>query len=158
MDQPDPTPADDSVAPTTTVTPAAGGGNHPTVPPFVVDGPGVTSVQLLGSHRQARRLVLTFDRPLDPGRAQDLHNYELLALPGSGRAPRIKTTVYDAAAQTVTLIPVHRLNLHKRFQLTVVGTGPSGVTDVSGNLLDGQKTGHAGSDFVTVVGAASRVR
>jgi hypothetical protein len=35
--------------------------------------------------------------------------------------------------------------------LTVVGTGPSGVADGSGNLLDGQKAGHPGSDFVTMI-------
>jgi hypothetical protein len=34
----------------------------------------------------------------------------------------------------------------------------SGVTDVSGNLLDGQDTGHSASNFVTIVGAASLVR
>ena len=48
---------------------------------------------------------------------------------------------------------VRRLNLHRRFRLTVVGIGPSGVPDIAGNLLDGQKTGRSGSNFVTIVSA-----
>jgi hypothetical protein len=103
-------------------------------------------------------LVLTFDHPLDPRRARDLSNYQLVVLASSGRATRIKQAVYDSATQTVSLLLARRLNLHKRFRLTVVGTGPVGVTDLSGNLLDGQKTGHSGSNFVTIVSATNLVR
>jgi hypothetical protein len=35
--------------------------------------------------------------------------------------------------------------------LTVNGTGPGGVIDAQGNLLDGQMTGHPGSNFSTIV-------
>jgi hypothetical protein len=41
--------------------------------------------------------------------------------------------------------------------LTVIGTRPSGVTDASGNLLDGLKNGDPGSNFVTIVSAADLV-
>jgi hypothetical protein len=42
--------------------------------------------------------------------------------------------------------------------LTVVGTGPSGVADSFGNLLDGRNArGDAGSNFVTIVSAADLV-
>jgi hypothetical protein len=51
----------------------------------------------------------------------------------------------------VTLKPVHRLNLHHRFRLTIQGTGPGGISDTSANLLDGENTGAPGSDFATVV-------
>jgi hypothetical protein len=65
--------------------------------------------------------------------------------------------VYDDASRTMTLSPVHRLNLHNLFRLTVIGTGQSGVIDLSGNLLDGQGDGDPGSNFVTIISAADLV-
>jgi len=146
MTQTDPTPSDNHLAQVTRVSNPVG-----------VDGPTVTLVQRFGFHELPTTLVLTFDEPLDPGRAQNLNDYQIVAL---GRFPRtldIGAAVYDSATQTVTLSPVRRLNFHHRFRLTVVGTGPSGVTDTSGNLLDGQKTGHPGSNFVTIVTAFNLV-
>jgi len=139
LNQTDPTPDDNSLTQNTTVA------------PVVVDGPTVTSVQRFGFHALPTTLVLTFDAQLDPARAQDPANYEIVALGGSRHTIRIKTAVYDSATRTVTLSPVHRLNLHHRFRLTVVGTGPGGVTDSSGNLLDGLKNGDPGHNFVTIV-------
>jgi hypothetical protein len=101
--------------------------------------------------------VLTFDKPLDPVRAQDPANYQLVALDGSGRTIGIQSAVYDPATQTVTLRPVHQLDLFHRFGLRVVGTGFKGLADSSGNLLDGRKNGRSGSDFVTVISAANLV-
>jgi hypothetical protein len=138
----DPTPADNSASFTGTVGPA---------------GPIVVSLRAFGLVAKTTSLVLTFDRPLEPGRAEDLHNYHLVTLVGPKRTIRIKSAVYDAASLTVTLRPVQRLNLHKRFQLTVVGTGPSGVTDSSGNLLGVQTIGQPGSNFVAIVSAANSV-
>jgi len=84
-------------------------------------------------------------------------NHNLVKLGGSRRAIAIKSATYDPTMQAVTLRPVQRLNLHRHFRLTVVGTAPSGVTDTLGNLLDGQETGHPGSNFVTIVSAANLV-
>jgi uncharacterized repeat protein (TIGR01451 family) len=146
MDQTDPTPADDSIARSTTVVPQ------------VVDGPVVTSVQPLGAHGQTKALVLAFNQPLNPTKAQILGNYQIVPLGRPKRAIRIKAALYNAATQTVTLTLAQRLKPNRRFQLTVVGTGPSGVTDLSGNLLDGQKTGDPGSNFVMVASAANVMR
>jgi virginiamycin B lyase len=146
MNQTDPTPADNTLAQMTSVPPPAG-----------VDGPRVTLVQRFGFHELPTTLVLTFNEPLDPGRAQNLNDYQIVAL---GRHPRtigIGAAVYDAARQTVTLSPIRRLNFHHRFRLTVVGTGASGVADVARNLLDGQHTGRPGSDYVTIVTARNLV-
>jgi hypothetical protein len=65
--------------------------------------------------------------------------------------------VYDSATQTVTLTPARRLNRHRVYQLTITGTGPSGVADTHGNLLDGRGNGEPGSDFVTTVTASNLV-
>jgi hypothetical protein len=155
MNQPDPTPADDSVARITTVTSTVGvSGNTPAASPVVVDGPTVTSVLPLGSHRRPKALVLTFDKPLDPTRAPILSDYQIVAWGGRKRSIRIKAVLYNATTQTVTLSLSQRLKPHRRFQLTVVGTGPSGVIDLAGKLLDGQKTGGPGSNFVMIASAA----
>jgi virginiamycin B lyase len=146
MSQADPTPADNSLTLPTTIT-----------PPIRIDGPTVTAVHRFGFHMLPTTIVLTFDKPLDPKSAQNPANYHVAALDGSGRTIRINSAVYDAATRTVTLRPVQRLDLHHRFRLTVVGTGTTGVTDTSGNLLDGQETGHPGSDHVTILTGANLV-
>jgi virginiamycin B lyase len=120
-------------------------------------GPSVTGVQRFGFHGLPTTLVLTFDELLDPARAQNPANYEIVALDGPRRSIRVRKAVYDAATRTVTLNPEHRLNLHHRFRLTVVGTGQSGVADISGNLLDGQDNGDLGSNYVTIVTAKDLV-
>jgi len=139
MNQTDPTPADNSLTQSTSVAPAS------------FDGPTIISVQWFSFHARPTTLVLTFDTQLDPGRAQNPASYQIIALGRPSHTIRIKTAVYDSAKRTVTLSPVHRLKLHHRFRLTVVGTAPGGVTDTSGHLLDGLKNGNPGHDFVTIV-------
>jgi uncharacterized repeat protein (TIGR01451 family) len=125
--------------------------------PVGADGPTVTLVQRFGFHWFPTVLVLTFDKPLDPLTAQNLANYQLVALGGAGRFIRINSVVYNPVTRTVSLFPAELLNLHHLFLLTVVGTGPTGVTDTFGNLLDGRKTGRPGSNFVTLISIANWV-
>jgi uncharacterized repeat protein (TIGR01451 family) len=139
MNQTDPTSADNSVTQITTVAPVG------------ADGPTVISMQRFGFHAQPTTLVLTFDTQLDPQHAQNVANYQIVALGGSRHTVRIKSAVYNSATKTVTLSPVDRLNLHERFRLTVVGTEPSGVTDTLGNLLDGLANGEPGSNLAMIL-------
>ncbi|HEV3162579.1 MAG TPA: hypothetical protein VGZ22_00965 [Isosphaeraceae bacterium] len=145
-DQSDPTPTDNNATQATTVATPVG-----------VDGPTVTLVQRFGFHARPTTLVLTFDKLLDPVRAQNVGNYQIVALGGSRRPIAIRSAAYDSTTSTVTLFPAQRLNVHNRFRLTVVGIGSGGVTDTFGNLLDGQKTGHPGSNFVAIVTEANLV-
>jgi virginiamycin B lyase len=115
------------------------------------DGPTVVHLVRLGFHAAPTTLVLTFDKALDPATAQNPHNYKLTAL--DGRTIRIGSIVYDPARFTVTLAPARRLNLHQSYRLTVIGTPPTGVTDTSGNLLDGALTGMPGTNYVAIVTA-----
>jgi virginiamycin B lyase len=136
MDQTDPTPADNSVMSTTQVM----------------------SVHRMGFHNQPTTLVLKFGEPLDPAWAQNPDDYRLVALAGSHRAIRMKSALYNAATQTVTLRPVHRLNLHRLFRLTVEGPGTSGLTGFSGHLPDSANTaGDPPSNSVTIISAADLV-
>jgi hypothetical protein len=102
-------------------------------------------------------LVLTFSTALDPVRAQNLANYQLVMMGRAGGTIAITSAVYNASTHSVTLSPAQLLSLHQAYQLTVIGTGSSGITDTSGNLLDGQRTGKPGSNFVTTITAANLV-
>jgi hypothetical protein len=58
---------------------------------------------------------------------------------------------HDAATQTVLLPLSERLKKPSQYHLVVVGTGPTGVKDTWGLLLDGTRTGKPGSDYSTTV-------
>jgi uncharacterized delta-60 repeat protein len=145
----------------TTVTPPPNGGN-PNLPPpngdpnqpppVVVDGPHVVSVARYGVHAHPTNLVITFDAALNPTTAQNLANYTILDPRGSRVS--LGSAVYNPATFTVTIHPSHQLNLHWTYTLIVNGTSPTGVTDTSGRLLDGTRTGIPGSNYKTSVDAS----
>jgi hypothetical protein len=113
-------------------------------------GPAVTSLQRFGFHAQATRLVLTFNAPLEPTRAQNVASYELFD--SAGRPIPLTSAVYDPAARTVTLAPSERLDIHRQFKLVVIGTGPNGITDTTGNLLNGLGSAQPGSSYTKTFG------
>jgi len=118
-------------------------------PPPTGDGPRVTSVVRYGIHRQPTTIVLTFDQPLDPTRAQDVSNDIIIA--PNGKRVAIASAVYDSATRTVTLHPSRRLNFHHHFKLTVNGNALYGLTDTQGLALDGDNNGKPGSNYVTTL-------
>ncbi len=144
----DPTPADNSITQTTTVTQAVS-----------VDGPIVTSVERFGSRRQPDGIVVTFSVPLDPSRAQDPAEYLLFA-PGHGKRNlsrihhpiTIRSTAYDPGGLSVALsFAGHRLKRHGIYELVVKGTAPAGLTGLDGLFLDGRGDGHPGTDYVALL-------
>ena len=97
--------------------------------------------------------MITFNQQLDPTRAGTVGNYMLsLSMKKHHTAVKIKSAMYDPTALTVTLITKQKLKAHGPYTLTVSGTG-GGLTDLSGNLLDGLGNGAPGSSFMTVLGA-----
>ena len=121
-----------------------------------VDGPRVTSLRRYGFHAQPTYLVLAFDGPLGPASAEDAADY-LVVGPVSprgkgGRVDPVIAALYDATNDTVTLRLRDRLNVHLRYDLTVIGTAPDGVSSPSGVFLDGAGTGHPGSNYETNFG------
>jgi hypothetical protein len=83
---------------------------------------------------------LTFRSELERSRAQDPLNYTLKPIGPRGRVGKripIASAVYAPLADTVTLHPVHRLYLFRRYKLVVYGMPPDGLADPSGILLDG---------------------
>ena len=121
----------------------------PVVPPAVVD------LKRFGSNSQPTILVLWFSLPLDSVAAQNVANYRIVMLGGSGAGSsrggqviRVTKAVYNAAAQTVTLHLANRLLLQNLYQITATGTAPGGLVGTDGARLDGAGNGTPGSNFV----------
>jgi hypothetical protein len=129
-------------------------------PPTVVlpKPPTVLSLQQLTTPRQPSQLVLTFSGDLNPATAQNLGNYNLIAVGprgrSRGRALPLASAVYDGAAHTVTINVRGRLDPRLHYRLTVNGSSPSGLSNIEGLHLSGN--GRPGSDFVAIVPGASR--
>ncbi len=117
-------------------------------------GPMVTNLQRYGYHTQPTLFVLTFDQPLNPTAAQDLSNYQIVPMTsaGTGAPIPLSSAVYNASNNTVTLLTVSPVYLYGSYQLTVNGTPPSGLSNTTGQFLEGQGAGHPGTNYVTSFG------
>ena len=115
------------------------------VAPALVDGPMVMEVQRLGDHDRPTTLMLTFNQSLDRLTAQDVKNYRVIG--PAGRIIGIKSAIYNATLDTVTLRPRERINIHYRYRLIVDGNAHGGLKNTQGEVLDGAKSGEPGSDY-----------
>ncbi|MFI5453959.1 MAG: hypothetical protein ACHRXM_00755 [Isosphaerales bacterium] len=112
-------------------------------------------------------LVLSFNGPLDRSRAQSVANYALtLSGPDrkfgtrddrrvSLRSARCREQFLSDALgvrSTVTLTPAAPFRLSQLLQIRVNGQPRRGLRDTSGRLLDGDRNGLPGGNFVTVLG------
>jgi hypothetical protein len=111
------------------------------------DGPQIIGLSRYGFHALETVLVLNFDSGLDPARAQNAANYQIRD--DAGRRLAIRGVYYDPTNFRVTLIPSHRLNVHRAYTLKVIAGGNTGVAAVDGTALDGTGTGAVGTDFTT---------
>ena len=110
--------------------------------------PTILSQRLIVNRNTISAVVLTFSAEMDPGQAEALNNYTI-RLAGKGgfaslaEGPNLPlaSARYDSRRRTVTLSLVHPLSLGKFYQITANGAGASGLTDTSGNLLDGDQNG-----------------
>jgi hypothetical protein len=79
-----------------------------------------------------------------------------LTLPGkkgwytarNAKAIKLRSAVYSAATETVTLIPTKPFALTKPVQLVIDGLPTSGLQDGSGRFVDGGHTGQPSSNAV----------
>jgi hypothetical protein len=112
-------------------------------------GPKVIDVARHGYHDRPTTIVLGFNQALDPATADDPKDYRIIG--PEGRIIRVKSAVYDAANDIVTLRPRERINIHHRYTLIVDGTKSGGLTDLAGHLLDSTVSGEPGSDYRTAL-------
>ncbi len=125
--------------------------------------PVVVGLTRLGVHLQPTRIVIAFSEPMNRPRAENLQNYRLVWPGRDGRIGSVddrplplRAASYDAATQSVILSPRFRLPLHRTYGLIVNGHPPDGLTDLSGNLLDGAGDGQPGTDYVARLGPPPR--
>ena len=114
----------------------------PVVPTPPIVGPAVASVEWVGNRSTSTTIVLQFNEALDSGPAQTTTNYTILTTGMHGRFGKgskrmlVKFAVYNATSDTVTLHTSRPLNVRQRYQLTVNGTSPRGVSSIGGIMLD----------------------
>jgi hypothetical protein len=108
----------------------------------------------IGHRKPVRALVVSFSAALDPGAAQNLNAYHLMAVslngkvaPRSTRAISLASITYDPSAHTVTLTPRGQLP-NQPLQLSI---NAALVLDSHGRPIDGTYDGQPGGTFVTLV-------
>lgn len=124
-----------------------------TAPPVTV-----SDLQALGgSKASTRQLVITFSGPLDVQDAGRSSIYHLTAAGKGGsftahgaRAIRIRSAVYDAADNQVTLTLKRPISARKAVQLRVDGAGSTGLEDDLGRLVATGDSARTRRDAVVV--------
>ena len=115
----------------------------------------VVSLKRYGFHDQPTLLVVQVSGPLEASSAEDLSNYTLILIAHGGRLHHrlsIAKAAYDPTTNTVTLHPTKRLPLRFHYELIINASTPTGVRDTSGQLIDGDRNGTPGGNFVKVLG------
>ncbi len=137
------------VTPATTPTPA------PTSAPPVT----VVSIQDVKNKKHlVTGIVVEISGPVNAAEADSLATYRLATANGNGsftakNSPvlTLRSAVFNPANDTVTLTPKKAFALTKAVELTIDGTAPSGLQDSSGQLIDGDDDGQAGSNAVALI-------
>lgn len=132
---------------------------QPIAPPVtqLTVGPTVVSVQWLGTHSAASTIVLQFDEALEPGPAQSTANYTILTVGLGGRFGKgskriaVKSAIYTAGSEIVTLHTARPLKAGQRYQLTVNGASAGGLASSAGILLEAPSRGSLGSNYVSTL-------
>jgi hypothetical protein len=88
--------------------------------------PTVAGIGRIGVHHQETKLVVTFDGPVDPAKAEIPVDYAVFK--NSGKKVSIKSATFDPIANSVTLVPAGHLNVHYHYRLSVVLPCPNEVT------------------------------
>jgi hypothetical protein len=114
----------------------------------------------VSNRKTARALVLGFSGALEPGPAQNLGNYNLVALekgkkPGSLSSKLVNLTAaaYSATTDTVALIPRGAVP-NRTLRLTVV---TAGILDAAGVPVDANASGQPGANLVVTLGSKGGV-
>jgi hypothetical protein len=126
----------------------------------------IVAQQFVGTPEGITSVVLTFNVALDPATAQNPDSYELIkkfrsdgsdgfggfggkeADSSNSHVP-LESATYDAAANTVTLLPKNVFTLRQSFTVIVArGKGPNAIMTAAGTALDGNSNGRPGDDAI----------
>jgi len=119
----------------------------------------MTKVRLvMNTKQQVTQVLITFSGAVNAREAGNVATYHL-ATPGKGGSYtaknagiiKLKSAVYNPKSDTVTLTPTKPFALTKPVQLLVYGTGPNGLQDSHGRLIDGDHNGTAGGNATVIL-------
>ena len=96
-------------------------------------------------------MQIDFSEPLDPTRAQDVANYRLNGLGRVSSSTQATYAHLSPNAQTVTVRFDRVVSLQAPHELTVVGMGPSGLTNTGGQYLDSIGQGNQGNNSTLTI-------
>ncbi len=146
-------------------------GTNPVNPSGPVDKvpPRITNQQLVVGPSGITAVVLSFSKPLNPARAQDLGNYGYY-LTSAGPDGKFGTSddgfvtlaaaQYNPAAMTVMVTPVTPLPYNGFYRIVIDALATTllnrGIVDLSGNYLAGSD-GVAGSTYLCTFGAGPQL-
>jgi uncharacterized repeat protein (TIGR01451 family) len=122
-----------------------------------VTPPQVTGLTWAGSSREISNVTLTFSAPLDPSYATNPANYQLEDL-ARGISVGIASISYNPSTFAVTVVPASPLLSGAYDQIQVMGTGATAIRDLAGNLLSGNGSGAAGSNYVASFAQGTRLQ
>ncbi len=91
---------------------------------YVPACPTAVGIGRIGLHHQQTQIVVTYSGAVDPVLAENPHDYTVITRAGK-KIPIVSAT-YNAATNSVTLIPAHRLNVHHHFVLSALPPCPNG--------------------------------
>ena len=66
--------------------------------------------------------------------------------------------MYNAATDTVTLVPVEPLAAGRFYRIQVDGTGTAPILDLAGNALSGAGSGMTGMNYVALIGQGTTLK
>ncbi|MGP0063199.1 MAG: Calx-beta domain-containing protein, partial [Isosphaeraceae bacterium] len=122
-----------------------------------VTPPQVTGLTWAGSSQAISNVTLTFSAPLDPTFATNPANYQLEDL-ARGVSVGIASISYNPSTFAVTVVPSSPLPSGEYDQIQVDGTGATAIRDLAGNLLSGNSSGAAGSNYVASFAQGTRLQ
>ncbi len=127
-----------------------------TPPPALVT---LTHVQAVTNKKHlVTQIVVTLSGPVNATEAQNVGTYRL-ATAGkknsfdarNAKLIKLKSAVYNAASNTVTLIPKKPFALTKPVQIRINGQPPAGLQDSLGRLIDGDHNGQPGGNAAALL-------
>jgi len=120
--------------------------------------PRVSQLIWTGTSLSITSVSMTFTAPLDQSSALNPADYRLIALATGNQVIQVNPPTYNSLTHTITLVPTAPLSSGQYYEIQVLGTGPTAVRDIAGNLLDGAGNGVAGSSYVASFGQGTRLQ
>jgi uncharacterized repeat protein (TIGR01451 family) len=119
--------------------------------------PQVSELTWSGTARAITSVTLTFTAPLNPTFASNPANYSMIDQGAGNRAVPLYSPVYNATNFTVMLVPTAPLANNQFYQIQVLGTGPTAIRDLAGNLLGGAENGTAGTNYTASIAQGNKL-